>query len=513
MKEELQGELDGFFGLFIDNLLQFILIFVLCHNVCGMPKEFIYGTILPGAALSILLGNMFYAYQARSLAFSTGRRDVTALPYGINTVSLIAFIFLIALPVYLIEKDWEKAWRVSLIGCLGSGCLELLGALIGDSIRRITPRGALLSSLAGIALTFISMGFVFRIFSFPLIAMVPALIVVVAYSARIKFPGRIPVGLGAVALGGLMYWLLRWQGAAPTVSLNRELTFGFYVPRLCFVELWEEIKSLNLETFISVVVPMGLFNVIGSLQNLESAEASGDSFKTRSSLAVNGLGTLIAALFGSPFPTTIYIGHPGWKAMGARWRYSAWNGVAIAVLTLFGAVSIFLVAIPLECMLGILLWIGVVMVVQAFRDVPRSDHFGVVIGLIPSLAAWALMLMEATARASGKSLVALSVELQKQDIFLDGIIALNQGFIISSSVLAAIVIYASRTRYLFAASWSLAGAVLSWFGVIHGFRLGADGISYAYGWGSAPKFALAYACLALFFLLLLRANVEEPNRI
>jgi AGZA family xanthine/uracil permease-like MFS transporter len=511
MKEELQGELDGFFGLFIDNLLQFILIFVLCHNVCGMPRDFIYGTILPGAAFSILLGNVFYAYQARSLALSTGRTDVTALPYGINTVSLIAFIFLIALPVYLIEKDWERAWRVSLIGCLGSGCLELLGAFVGDQIRRMTPRGALLSSLAGIALTFISMGFVFRIFSFPLIAMVPALIIVVGYSARISLPARIPVGLGAVVLGGVMYWLLYFQGWQPLVSLNSELALGFYLPKLCLAEIFQEIRSLKLETFVSVVVPMGLFNVIGSLQNLESAEASGDCFKTSSSLAVNGLGTIVAALFGSPFPTTIYIGHPGWKAMGARWRYSAWNGLAIAILTLFGAVSIFLVVIPLECMLGILLWIGVVMVVQAFRDVPKSDYSGVVVGLIPSLAAWALMLMEATARASGKSLVSLSVDLQKQDIFLDGIIALNQGFIISSSVLAAIVIYASRTQYLYAAYWSLAGGVLSWFGVIHGFRLSSSGISYAYEWGSAPRFALAYTCLALFFFLLVRTESSNSD--
>ncbi len=69
-------------------------------------------------------------------------------------------------------------------------------------------------------------------------------------------------------------------------------------------------------------MPMGLFNVLGSLQNIESAEAAGDRFHTPASLVVNGIATIAASLFGSCFPTTIYIGHPGWKALGARAGYS-----------------------------------------------------------------------------------------------------------------------------------------------------------------------------------------------
>jgi len=89
----VHGDLDGFFGLFIDNLLELMLITVLCRYACGFPASFITGRILPGAAFSILAGNLFYAWQARRLARKTGRSSVTALPFGINTVSLIAFLF------------------------------------------------------------------------------------------------------------------------------------------------------------------------------------------------------------------------------------------------------------------------------------------------------------------------------------------------------------------------------------------------------------------------------------
>src|SRR5688572_16946923 len=87
-----KGDWDGFFGLFIDNLLQLLLIFTLCPLLCGMSAAEVSSTILPGAALSILVGNFFFAWQAWKIAKAEGRNDVTAMPYGINTVSLFAYI-------------------------------------------------------------------------------------------------------------------------------------------------------------------------------------------------------------------------------------------------------------------------------------------------------------------------------------------------------------------------------------------------------------------------------------
>src|SRR6476659_4304600 len=121
MKWFVRGDIDGFFGLFVDNLLQLLLILTLCPLVCGFPADFVIGTVLPGAAISIAVGNFFYAWQARKLAHKEGRDDVTALPFGINTVSLIAFIFLIMAPVYRETNDAQLAWRAGLFACLCNG--------------------------------------------------------------------------------------------------------------------------------------------------------------------------------------------------------------------------------------------------------------------------------------------------------------------------------------------------------------------------------------------------------
>src|SRR6202049_611776 len=98
----VRGDIDGFFGLARDNLVQLLLIDALCRFVLGFPPELVYGRVLPGAAVSILVGNLAYAYQAKQLAERTGRSDVCALPYGINTVSLIAHVFLVMLPAKML---------------------------------------------------------------------------------------------------------------------------------------------------------------------------------------------------------------------------------------------------------------------------------------------------------------------------------------------------------------------------------------------------------------------------
>ena len=115
---------------------------------------------------------------------------------------------------------------------------------------------------------------------------------------------------------------------------------------------------------------MGIINVVGSLQNIESAEAAGDRFPTMPSLAVNGIGTIVASLFGSCFPTTIYIGHPGWKALGARSGYSILNAFFISFICLSGLVNLIFNVIPIEAGAAIVLWIGIIMTAQAFQTTP-----------------------------------------------------------------------------------------------------------------------------------------------
>ncbi len=506
MRWFVRGDVDGFFGLALDNLVQLLLIDVLCRTVLGFPAELLYGRILPGAVVSLLVGNLFYAVQARRLARSTGRTDVCALPYGINTVSLIAHVFLVMLPARLAAEaagaadPARVAWQAGLVACLGSGLIEVAGALVAERVRRATPRAALLSTLAGIALGFISLGFLFRAFARPVVGLTTLAVILLVYFGRVHFRGGLPGGLVAVALGTLLAWLtgIRPEGAFPGGA-------SLHLPIPVLGDLLAALAAGHALTYLSVILPMGIFNVVGSLQNIESAEAAGDAFDTRPSLTVNGLGTLAAAAFGSCFPTTIYIGHPGWKAMGARAGYSVLNAVFLSVVLWSGGLALLAWAVPVDAAMAIVLWIGIVITAQAFQATPRAHAPAVVMGLLPGVAAWGALMAKNGLRAAGHGQPGgppfgpeLVEAFARSDTWIEGAFALEQGFILTSMILSALTVALIGRRFIGAAVWSALAAALSASGLIHSYRwtMGDTVGSRVPAW----PWAAGYAVMSLIFL-------------
>ena len=517
MKWFVRGDIDGFFGLALDNLVQLLLIDALSRFVLRFDAELVYGKILPGCAISLLVGNLWYAWQAKKLGDREGRDDVCALPYGINTVSLFAHVFLVMLPAKLVAEaagvadPARVAWQAGLVACVGSGLIELGGAFFAEKLRQVTPRAALLATLAGIALTFISLGFLFRTFARPVVGLVTLGVVLLVYFGRVKFKGGIPGGLVAVALGTLIAWVM---GISP-VGEPPHGSAGFHAPIPVIGDLVEAFSGGHALAFVSIILPMGLFNVVGSLQNIESAEAAGDRFETAPSLAVNGVGTLVAALFGSCFPTTIYIGHPGWKGMGARAGYSIANGVAFVVVALSGTLAWITWAIPIDAGMAIVIWIGVVITAQATQAVPKSHHPAVVIGLLPGVAAWGAILVKGALRVAGVGTPEqpfgpeLLESFQRADVWIDGAFALEQGFIFTAMILAAITVHIVEREFRRAAIWAAVAAVLSLTGLVHSyqFTLADTALQLVPAW----EFAAAYGLLAVLLVVAPWVTVEGES--
>ena len=519
----VRRDLDGFFGLFVDNLIQLLLILTLCKGLCGMTGDgayLLFQHILPGAAVSILIGNIFYAWQARQLAIKEGRDDITALPYGINTPSLLVYVFFVMNPVYskaigdgMSNADAARqAWEMGLVACIGSGLIEFFGSFVADAVRSRTPRAALLSTLAGIAIGFISMSFALQIFQKPIIAMLPLAIVLITYFAQVPFPWHLPGGMVAVILGTAIAWLMTaLAGAVPSLApwmtestLNVQAVsdafkqLNFYLPQFVGDRVYQRLAEPGQWLgFLSVIIPMGLFNLIGSLQNIESAEAAGDKFGTRSSLAANGIGSISAALFGSCFPTTIYIGHPGWKALGARAGYSTLNGLVVTAICLTGAVSLIDSVIPMESGIAIVLWIGIIITAQAFSAVPPEHAPAVAVGLFPAIAAWGFTVTQgAFFKAGGKTLqdlLSVDARANVNDFVLHGMISLQQGYIFTCMILAAISAFLIDRRFMAAGAWSLIGAFCAGIGLTHAYQLNGNIVDFLFAFtGPTLENSLSY---------------------
>lgn len=516
MRLFVRGDIDGFFGLALDNLILLLVLSALCRYVLGFPEELVVGRILPGAAVSLLVGNLYYAWQALQLARAENRRDVCALPYGLNAVTVFTFVFLVMLPAKLAATaagaadPARIAWQAGLLACFSCGAIELIGSTIVDRIRRATPRAALLSTLAGLALAFISLGFLFRAYATPVVGLTTLAVILLGYFGRVKFRGGLPVGLVAVALGTALAW---GTGLAPVGPAPGAPQLALPLPVIG--DLLASFRGDFLLSYFAIILPMGLFIVAGSMQNLESAEAAGDKFAARPSLAVNGIGSIAAAAFGSCFPTTLYIGHPGWKAMGARAGYSALSGIFIALLCFTGTIAHVAWAMPVEAGMAILLWIGIVMTAQAFQATPRHHAPAVVIGILPGLATWGAIMAKSGLRAAGIGSPehALGADIVpgflQGDVHITGAFALEQGVVFTAMILSAMTVAVIERQFVRAAVWCGIAAAVSATGLMHGYQYTpADTVLQLQ---PAWPWVWAYALMALVFVSARWLTVEDDS--
>jgi AGZA family xanthine/uracil permease-like MFS transporter len=487
------GDWNGFFGLFTNVLLNIIVITGLCLHVVHLPAGIVYGRILPALGIALPVGNLYYAYLAWKLAKDSGRDDVTAMPYGPSVPHMFIVVFLIMLPIYIKTQDPILAWESGLVWCLVIGAIVLLGAFVGPTVRKYTPRAAMLGTLAGISITFISMRPAFLGWQEPWLFLLSFAIVLLSWMSNVRLPGGLPGGLAAVLLGTVLAWLAKMvhldelmQPSEVVASLSQ---FGLHLPYPSF----DFTKAMGgLGPLLVTAVPLGIYNFTEGMNNVESAAAAGDDYSLRRILLADGLGAIVGALLGSPFPPAVYIGHPGWKAVGGRIGYSMATGAVIGVVCFLGLTAFLLAVIPLVAILPILLYIGLVIGAQSFQAVPLRHAPAVILALLPNIASWAQSQIDNALGAAGTSAEAVGYDkLDGNGVVYHGMALLGGGAVLAGLILGAIAAFIIDRRFGWAAVYAMAGAVFSFFGFIHGTSLGV---------GNSAPVALGYLMIALVCL-------------
>jgi len=496
------GDWNGFFGLFTNVLLNVIVLTGLCLGVVQIPADTVFGRILPALGIALPLGNLFYAYLAWQLGKVEGRNDVTAMPYGPSVPHMFIVVFLVMLPAYLATKDPMLAWKAGLAWCFIIGVIVLLGAFVGPAIRAMTPRAAMLGTLAGISIAFISMRPAFQMWETPWIGLVCFAIVLIAWTANVRMPGGLPGGLVAVIIGSAIGWaasLLGWSDYMKPAAVSESLSlFGLHLP-LFSTDVFTGLGQVA--PLLATAIPLGIYNFTEAMNNVESASAAGDNYNLRKILLADGLGAVVGSMLGSPFPPAVYIGHPGWKAVGGRIGYSLATGVAIALVCFLGLTALLLALIPLVAILPILLYIGLVIGAQAFQASPTKHAPAVVLALIPNIAEWAKTQIDGALGAAGTSAAQVgAAKLAGTGVLYHGLEAVGGGSVLAGMVLGAMAVYIIDNKMRNAAAWAFAGAILSYVGLIHGAQL---------GWGMSPAIALGYAMFGATCLVLGRG--QSPN--
>jgi len=189
-------------------------------------------------------------------------------------------------------------------------------------------------------------------------------------------------------------------------------------------------------------------------------------------LTADGVVSLIGCLMGNPFINAVYIGHPGWKAMGGRIGYSAATGIMVIVLSWFGIISVLLALVPVVAISPILLYIGMLIGAQAFQTTPTKHAPAIVLALTPHLAAWCKTLMDGALGAAGTSAAAIGMDkLGQVGVLYHGLEVLGGGSILTGLVLGAIGVFVIEKKFVEAAAFALSGA----FGGLAGILLANEG--------------------------------------
>src|ERR1700692_1712866 len=151
------GDWNAFFGFGTNILVNMLTLTALLRYVLKMPDDLIFGRILPATGLMLCLSTFYYAWLAYKLAKSSGRSDVCALPSGISVPHMFIVVFVIMLPITLTTHDPIKGWEAGLTWVFFQSFILMIGGFIAPIVRKITTRAALLGTLAGVSITFISM--------------------------------------------------------------------------------------------------------------------------------------------------------------------------------------------------------------------------------------------------------------------------------------------------------------------------------------------------------------------
>ncbi len=474
------GDVNAFFGLMLDNFANLLLTVGLLAVVFEFPTSFAIQHMIPGTAIGVLVGDLLFFWMALSMGRRKGRYDITAMPLGLDTPSTFGMVFFVLGPAFLygkqtlpsVDEAARYAWHIGICSIFISGLFKLVCACGSNWVRRMMPRAGLLGSLAAIALVLISFLPLLEILQQPVVGLVALAIILTTLVARVPLPLRMPGALGALLVGGILFYLMQALGvlgapAEPFVDPRQALLPTGWLSAFRFEWFTAFRETFN---YLPIVIPFALATVIGGIDCTESAAAAGDDFDTGQVIAVEALATLVASVCGGVIQSTPYIGHPAYKAMGARSGYTLATALFVGGAGLIGYFGYLYAVIPKATVYPILIFVGLEITAQSFQATPKRHYPALAIACIPALAALAMLYADKI--FGDRSLVSAGLSAATlQDPGLRGelqtIRMLANGFIVTSLLWASALAALIDRRLRVGAAYFATAAICAGFGVIH----------------------------------------------
>jgi AGZA family xanthine/uracil permease-like MFS transporter len=455
------GDLNGFLGLALDNVTQLVILSGLLIGVFRFPADLVLYHMVPGTALGVLVGDLAYTWLAVRLMRRTGRDDVTAMPFGIDTPTLFAMVFGVLGPVKVATGDPRLAWHVAIGTTIAIGVIKTVLAFGGDWVRRIVPRAALLGSIAGVAILLIAFLPFLKVLGDPLVGLTALVVLLLALMGGVRMPLGVPAALAAVVAGAAIFWGRAAAGYGEGARHVSDLSLRLALP-------WPTLDWLHALPatlpYLSLALPFAMITTIGGIDNTESAAAAGDEYRARDILLTESIATVLAGLFGGVIQNTPYIGHPAYKAMGARAGYTLATGLVIGLGAMFGVLAALVAILPEAAVAPILIFIGLEITAQAFLASPQRHGPAVALTFVPVVAALVLIQAGSFVAALGKSPADLGGDAA---LGWQTLLILGNGFILTAVLWGWALVSVIDRRFAVTAALLAVASAATLCGLIH----------------------------------------------
>ena len=460
------SDFDATVGTFFDGFSKILVAIAVLSGTLCISSDVIFGTMMPGIGLGVLLLNGFFWYDARREAKKRNQPGLAPVPAGLQAGRIFIWLFSIMVPVYVSTGDAMLAFNVGVFANFIAGFIFVLGAIIIKFLLKVIPSSALFGALAGGAIVFLVLNPLIDMFQMPLIGWISFIVLLVIYLAKIN-TGKVPSAFIAIAIGSAVAWILGNMDPAGISVATQNL--GFYLPKITF-DMFNPTVMSEAMKYLPIIIVFTISEVITGIQAVEQAKECGDEFNPTRLLIAAGLISSISALFGNPFALALYWGYPAWKEIKAGTGYSLAVGGVYLLIGLTGVAALVTALIPEVAALPVLVFIGLSSTAQAF-EVNKSKYYpAVIVSMIPLLleGLWGKFTAGITA---GGSLLGESVSYDIAQLAQlgekTGFETFSHGSAFIGIIFGSIIAFIIDKKWKNVAATCVMGSLLTTVGIIH----------------------------------------------
>ncbi|SHJ17480.1 putative MFS transporter, AGZA family, xanthine/uracil permease [Clostridium amylolyticum] len=468
-----KADLDASIGVFFDGFSKVIVAIAILVGTFGLDKSIVFGTIMPGLLVGVVLLNGGLWLYYRNIAKQRKDPDLTAIPAGLQAGRMFIWLFSIMLPVFASTGDAVLAFKVGVFANFVGSVVFIIGAFVVPKLLKIVPSGALFGSLAGGAMAFLILQSMDGVLKMPVVGWLSLTVLFVIYLGKINT--KLPAALIAIVIGSAIAWITGAMGiGAVKDSLSN---VSVYLPKLTLYAFSSDVISTTI-TYLPIIIVFSISEVITGIQGVEQARECGDDFFTTTQpLVIAGTANLISAFVGNPLSLGLYWGYPGWKKMKSGTGYHLGIVILYSLVCLTGLTAIINAFIPEATVLPILIFVGISSYSQAFDVVTKKYYPAVILASLPVVMDFVVSKMAKDA--------------------LPGFTVFQPGSAFIGLIVGCIFVYVIDNNWRNAAITNIVALGLALIGMIH-----SPGILFTDGYVFQTNFVIVYAVSAAAFFVM-----------